>query len=45
MKYRICLSVSTIDEEFQKMIDELSKVAEVCVVGLHGFRWRTWIFL
>ncbi len=37
MKYKICLSVSTVDGEFKKMIDELSKVADVCVVGLQGF--------
>ncbi len=37
MKYRICLSVSGMDPEFKKMVDELSEVAEVQIVGLQGF--------
>ena len=36
MRYRICLSVSTLDAEFQKMKDALEKVADVVVEGLEN---------
>lgn len=37
MRYRICVSISEIDEAFKKMIDELKRIADVDVVGLDGF--------
>ena len=36
MRYKICLSVSTLDAEFEKMKYELEKVADVEVVGLES---------
>lgn len=36
MRYKICLSVSTLDAEFKRMKTELEKVADVEVVGLDG---------
>lgn len=37
MKHKICLSVSAIDVEFEKMILELKKYADIDVVGLDSF--------
>ncbi len=36
-KYKICLSVSAMDPEFEKLQNELSSVAEIDVVGLSDF--------
>ena len=39
-KYRICLSISAMDESFAKMAAALSGIAEVAVVGLDGYSLR-----
>ena len=39
-KYRICLSISAMDESFAKMADALSGIAAVAVVGLDGYSLR-----